>query len=376
MIQNTWTDLDLEKISEYLKNVQGNVVLGIDGFIDNVWQVIETRTSKKEYVLIDKMKKFGEIIVSRGEGGMANELVKKRRSCGGFTANTGRALGKLELSPVMVGMYGKVEVEPIFSEFIEGGTFVTVGDPVVSNILEFTDGKIMMPYLKELLDFDWNQLVDRLGHEKLKSIFGKADIVSLGYLSNMPEFDEIISNIYDNYLTENCAKRMFFDFANVKKMSEAVIKEKLKVLGIFNDKLPMTLSLNEHEAALLFSYYGEELAEDLETTGRAAAAIRKKINLDEIIVHTPHYALAASKSEGIALALQDYRTNPVITTGAGDTFNGGYIAACLHNLNMKERLAMANATTSFYLNNSFPPNREELLQEVKRLKEELKDRVI
>lgn len=371
MSGNNWATIDQHKMINYVENVKGKVVLGIDAFIDQVWQVIETRTGKNEYKLIEKMKKFGEIIVSRGEGGMANELIKKRRSSGGFTANTGRAIGKLGLSTVMIGMYGKDGIEPIFDELKEIGTLISVGDPVISNILEFSDGKIMMPNLNDLLNFDWDSLVRELGHEKLKDIFSNSDIVSIGYWSNMPEFDDIIKKIYENYLSENPPKRMFFDFANIKKRSVEAIKETFMVLGALNEKIPMTLSLNEHEAVLLFSYYGEELSEDIEKAAATTAVLRKKINLDEIIVHTPHYAIAATKSEGIGFALQDYSENPKRTTGAGDTFNGGYIATCLGNLDINERLAVSNATTSFYINNSFPPSREELIGEIKRIKEKL-----
>lgn len=372
MNQKNWAELNQDPMVNYVEGVKGKVVLGIDGFIDQVWQVIETRTGKNEYKLIDKMKAFGEIIVSRGEGGMANELIKKRRSCGGFTANTGRALGKLGLSTLLVGMYGKESIDPIFDEFKDICTLISIGNPVLSNILEFSDGKIMMPHLNELLNFQWKDLVEILGIERIKSIFADADIISLGYWSNMPDFDEMVTRLYDDYLSENPPKRMFFDFANIKKRSVEAIKETFKVLGTLNNKVPMTLSLNEHEGALLFSYYGKELSEDIEAVAAAAASIREEIGLDELIIHTPHYALASSSSEGIGFAIQDYSENPVITTGAGDTFNGGYIASCMGNLNINERLAVSNATTSFYINNGFPPSREELIVEIKRLKEKLR----
>jgi hypothetical protein len=299
---------------------------------------------------------------------MANELIKKRRSCGWFTANTGRAIGKLNMSTIMMGMYGKEVMDPIFNEFKERCTLISLGDPVISNVLEFTDGKIMMPYLNELLNFTWSDLVNLLGDEKLKNIFANADIVSLGYWSNMPTFDEFITKLNDNYLIEKSPKRMFFDFANIKKRSVEAIKETFVVLGNLNDKIPMTLSLNEHEAVLLFSYYDKELSEDPETVAKTAAAIREQINLDELIIHTPHYAVAASKSEGIAISMQDYCLNPAITTGAGDTFNGGYICSSIGDLNISERLAMSNATTRFYITNGFPPNRDELIEEIKRIK--------
>lgn len=371
MKKSTWNDLDIEKVINYAENLHGKIILGIDGFIDQVWQVVETRLSSSEYILIDKMKKFGELIVNRGNGGMANEIISKRRSCGGFTANTGKALCNLDLNPVMLAMYGKDRIDPIFDEFYEKCTVLSVGDPVISNVLEFTDGKIMMPHLNDLLSFQWSDLVSSLGHRALSERFKDADIVSLGYWSNMPKFDEIITEINNNFFKEKCPKRMFFDFANIKKRSVEAINDTFLLLGDLNNKIPMTLSLNEHEAALLFSYYDEAISEDVEGVGETAFSIRERLNLDEIIIHTQHYAVAASASEGIGISIQDYCENPVITTGAGDTFNGGYIATCLGKLNINERLAVANATTRFYVMNGFPPSREQLIEEIKGIKKRL-----
>jgi len=368
MNKSSWSNLDDQKIIKYVKNAKGKVVFGIDGFIDQVWQVVETRKSNNEYVLIDKMKKFGQIIVDRGEGGMANELIRKRRAFGGFTANTGRAVGRLDISTILLGMYGKEMVDPIFNELKKNCELITIGEPVISNILEFSDGKIMMPYLNELLNFTWNDLVKRLGHEKLKSIFHDADIVSMGYWSNMPTFDEFITSMNDEYFADSKPKRLFFDFANVKKRSAKALKKTLEVLGNLNNTIPITLSINEHEAVLLFSYYGKKFTDDVEKLSFIISDMRNELNLDEIVIHTHHYVIGCSKSEGIGISDQDYCENPVITTGAGDNFNGGYVASCLGDLNISERLAMANATTRFYIGNGFPPNKDELMTEITRIK--------
>ncbi len=366
-MSNNWTELNQDKVINYVKNVNGKVVFGIDGFIDQVWQVVETRKPNNEYVLIDKMKKFGELIVNRGEGGMANELIKKRRSFGGFTANTGRIIGYLDLPITLLGMYGKETIDPIFNDLKEKCELITLGDPVISNILEFPDGKIMMPYLNELLNFTWEDLINKLGAEKLKSILEDADIVSLGYWSNMPTFDEFITKLNENYFADKCPRRMFFDFANIKKRSVEAIKDTFKVLGELNKKIPVTLSLNEHEATLLFSYYNEELTGGIKEVAKKANSLRKEININELVIHTLHYVIGASESEGIGICVQDYCEKPAITTGAGDTFNGGYVAASIGDLNINERLALANAGTRFYIGNGFPPNRDQLIEEIKRI---------
>ncbi len=371
MQANNWAMLDEKRLENYIQNLSGKIVLGIDGFIDQVWQVVETRNTDNEYILIDRMQRFGEIIVNRKEGGLANELIKKRRSYGGFTANTGKVLGNLDLNTILLGMYGKEAIDKIFNELRKKCSLISIGDPVISNILEFSDGKIMMPNLDELLNLRWKDLEDAIGDEELQRIFTDVDIVSMGYWSNMPAFDEFISKLNENYFQDRYPKSFFFDFANIKKRSFEALNHTFQVLAEMNDKIPVSLSLNEHEAILLFSHYGREFIDNSEAVAASAAVIRNLTGLSEIIVHTPYYAVIASKSDGIGISIQDYCASPVITTGAGDTFNGGYIASCLGDLNVNERLAMANAATRFYICSGHAPDRDELLAEIKRIKNAL-----
>jgi len=361
--------VNLDKINNKIKNANGKVVLGIDGIIDQVWEILETRISKDEYRLIKKMKEFGQLIVDRGEGGMANELIQKRRCSGGFTANTGRALGTLGFDTVMMGMYGERNIDKVFVEFEEKCELISLGDPAIGNIFEFEDGKIMMPYLDSLLHFDWAQLLDKLHEEKLKEIFRDANVVSIGYWSNMPDFDNIITKLVTDIL-EDDTERMFFDFANISKRSSADLEKTLNILGSLNSKIPVTLSLNKHEAALLFDLYNEEFSDEINEILETSIRVREKINLNELVIHTPYYALAVSPSTSGAL-IQDYCDSPIKTTGAGDTFNAGYIATYLYSLDLIERLAVANATTSFYLKKAIPPTKGELSQELIRIKEKL-----
>ncbi|MDF2889091.1 MAG: hypothetical protein K0R23_3476 [Lacrimispora sp.] len=371
MQHSKWVTMEEGILEAYIRNLSGEIVLGIDGFIDQVWQVIETRTQDNNYILIDKMQEFGNLIVNRREGGMANELIKKRRSYGGFTANTGKALGNMDLATTLIGMYGKEEIDKIFHDLQEKCKLISVGDPVVSTILEFTDGKIMMPNLDELLNFTWKDFLSIIGHDQLQKILLNADIVSLGYWSNMPDFDTFMTELTENYFHENQPRRLFFDFANIKKRSKEAINGTFGVLEKINDKIPVSLSLNEHEAVLLFSYYDREFSENSEEVARDTEYIRNITGLDELIIHTPQYAVMSSKTEGVELLEQDYCAAPVITTGAGDTFNGGYIAACLGDLKAVERLAIANAATRFYISNSHTPDRQELISEIKRIKKVL-----
>ena len=347
------------KISDCIQNIEGKVLLGGDGIIDEVWQIVDVRIDAHNFKPMDNMKKFGELIVERGTGGLAKERVKKRRICGGFTGNVGRAVKALGLDTRFVGMYGTNTdngIDPVFEELHEkSGTshnIISIGDPAVCSILEFTDGKIMMPYLENLLNCDWPQIKSALEEQygKAKNIFDGVQIASWGYWSNIPDFDNVLKGLLESYFKN--VDRMFFDFANITKKSAEALRITLKVMQELNEKTPMSLSLNEHEGDLLLKYYNVHNLK----------ALRDKIGIDEIIIHTPNEALIASANEGYVCVKQDFVENPIRTAGAGDAFNGGYIAACLGNIDAEKRLLIANAATNFYLKNAKPPAKSQLAE--------------
>ncbi|MCL1895665.1 MAG: carbohydrate kinase family protein [Clostridiales bacterium] len=357
--------IDHDRIKERMGGPGGKLVMGIDGFIDEVWQIIASRDSMSEYLLYEKMTDFSGAFAKCSEGGYSNEIVRKRRSYGGFTANTGKAVTRLGVRPVMLGRFGANAIDPVFAGFAESNELVSVGDPGNVQIYEFTDGKLMLVHLQEVMGFDWKCLTDAVPEAGLKAIFADADIIAIGYWSLMPAFDEIVAQVCG--LVRGCGKqqRMFFDFADIRKRDRASLDSTLGHLAELNRQIPMTLSLNENEAEILFSYHGEPFSlEDPSGADIQAERMRGAIGIDELIVHTPYFAAAASESGGSCVMRQHYCTSPVITTGAGDNFNGGYLAAALNGLDMHERLAVANAVTHQYVRLGYSPDMEEMLAEL------------
>ena len=354
-----------KKIIECLENLSGNISLGVDGYVDEVWQVVESRSGRDSYALYNKMRDLGETIVKCGEGGLAREIIRKRRTYGGFTGNTGKAIGRLGLRPTMIGMYGKDSYDPAFEPFHDMCKLISVGDPAICHIFEFADGKAMFPYMENILDFNWQTLINVIGFDRAREIFINSDIIALGYWSSMPSFDNFVSSLCENFIKGGRCRQLFFDFADMRKRDKKSLKYTLEHLAALNKTVPMTLSLNENEAELLFSYYGEHFCEtQLE---KSAARVREQIGLSEIVIHTPHVAAAASAEDGTAIVAQHYCQNAVITAGAGDTFNGGYMAASLGGLGLSERLIVANATAGFYVGNGYAPDVDDLVDKLRSI---------
>jgi sugar/nucleoside kinase (ribokinase family) len=363
-------DTCIKRIENYFAQENGKITLCIDGFVDEVWKILEKRLDRTTFSLYSKVQDFAKAVYESGSGGYSNEIIRKRRGYGGFTGNTGKAIGRLGAVPTIVGMFGKDTIDPAFHGHQEIAKLITVGNPAICQIFEFTDGKIMLPFVEETMDFNWDTLLTAQPWETLKTAFTDCDIAAMGYWAYIPAFDELVSNICESFLIDGRCKRLFFDFADIRKRDRQALDQTLELLARLNSKLPMSLSLNEHEAVLLFSYVGRNFDwKNPEKSENDICYVRKRIGLDELIVHTPYFAVASTETEGVATALQQYCDNPVITAGAGDHFNGGYIAASARQgqLSLYDRLMVGNATTSFYIRNGLSPDMKDLLGELERI---------
>jgi len=193
------------------------------------------------------------------------------------------------------------------------------------------------------------------------------DILGLGYWSLTADFDGFFKGFMAQYETVAPPQRMFFDFADIKKKSNEAFTKSLELIASYNNRIPMSLSLNEHEVFELFSRIGVGSPEETPSAIASALTIaRQKIGFDELIVHTREFAVASNTSDGEAYAMQERQSDVIRTAGAGDSFNGGYICASLGNLPIKERLVIANAATAFFVKHATGPTKKELIAQIEK----------
>jgi len=357
----------MKKYIDTITSLRGTILLGCDGFVDETYEVVEERKSLTDFSPMEHLKQFGELIVERADGGVGVELVPKRRCEGGFAINSGRIAAILGLKPRLPGLYGRTSIDPAFVEFEDSCDLYSLGDPALTIAIEFGDGKLLMTNLEAVSSLTWADFEAFFTEEQRKKLFSGVDILGLGYWSLTADFDGFFKGFMKQYETLKPPRRMIFDFADIKKKSSESFMTSLELIKAYNSKIPMTLSLNEHEVLELCSRVGVGRP-DLtpEAIVSTLPLAREKIGFDELVVHTPEFAAASSAVDGEAYAIQDRQTQVLRSAGAGDSFNGGYMCASLGDLPLKERLVIANATTAFFVTHATGPTKEELIAQIEK----------
>jgi hypothetical protein len=224
----------MKNYSDFIQNLSGKILLGCDGFVDETYQIVEVRKSPTEFTPMSKLKQFGELLVERADGGVGVELVPKRRCEGGFGINTGRVAACLGLKPLLPGLYGSQSIDPAYEEFKDSCELISLGDPALTIALEFGDGKVLMSNLEAVSSLTWSHFEKHFGAEKLREMFSGVDILGLGYWSLTSNFDDLLNGFMKQYETLTPPRRMFFDFADIKKKSSESFIRRLELIKSYS----------------------------------------------------------------------------------------------------------------------------------------------
>ncbi len=342
----------LEKLKGF--NDTKHLLVGFDGFVDEIIHMVDTRKNDKEYERIPDIKSFSERI-AKVAGLSANiEKVPIQTKLGGngpIMANAVIAQGH-EVS--YIGALGKHYIHPVFREFTDKcRKVVSLTEPGYTDALEFYDGKLMLGKMNNLVEVSFENLLEKLPLDELKQLLAETDLLAFTnwtMLSNLNsiivEFNEIIAGLSKKPL-------VFLDLADPKKRTREDISEVLDIIaGIDAETI---LSMNLSESAIISDMLGLK-EEDVLTR---AIKIRDTMGITGIVIHPTNGAAIATERESMWLD-GPYTAKPKLTTGAGDNFNAGFCNGWLAGMEPSECLAMGVCSSGFYVRNASSATREDL----------------
>ena len=181
----------------------------------------------------------------------------------------------------------------------------------------------------------------------------------------IPNMSGIWQNVLQNVLpamqTAFDEKTLFFDLADPEKRKTADVQTALSLIGSFTQAgFKTVLGLNKKEACELYEIYFEKIADyHAAPLEKLARALKEKLLLSCLVIHPVDAACCIYNGEYFSVN-GPYCSAPVLTTGAGDNFNAGFITGWMNGFTMEECLLCGVASSGFYVRNAQSPSTPEL----------------
>lgn len=348
-----------------------SILVGFDGFLDSITSVVHTRRSvgPDDYEPMRTIDMLASRIAAASGGRSTNiELRERELRAGGNGPLLASALCAQGAAVTLIGALGVGEAdavhpayEPLIGRCAEA---VSIGPAARTDALEFDDGKVMFNWSANLDPIDWAFLVERLGTVRLLAMCARVDTIATINWTNLGGLPSIWRGLRDTILSKmDGPPGVFVDLSDPAKRSDDAVRGMLSDLRALSAVAPVTLGLNLAEARRIGSLTEGETTPASADPGvmrDAATRLRSALGLAVVLVHTRGMVAGADDS-GDAAVPTALVERPVISTGAGDHFNGGYIAARTLGLDLAGALASGADTASLYVESGEAPSRARLI---------------
>jgi hypothetical protein len=346
---------------------ESRAFVGFDGFVDDVVHIVHERRSSTDYTPIATIADYARRLALAAGKSTNVEMVTLATKMGGNGPLMADALGRLGCGLRYVGIVGDRAVHPAFEPLVEHGEVIPIGAPAHTIAAEFEDGKIMHGRMDTLLALTPARLLDALGSmDALASRLRGCQLLGLVNWTMTPHATglwQLVAEALATLAPGDRPRLAFFDLCDPQKRPMAQLLEALHVLAGYQDLegVQPILGLNERESELACEALGldpgsgepEALVARAERIGRALRSI-------EVVIHPTRAAAAWSPEGGGSWTAGPHCARPLLTTGAGDHFNGGYCAGRLMGLPPRLALVAGKCVSGHYVRNARGPRAEEL----------------
>jgi len=345
----------LKKLSE-VSNEQFNLntFVGLDGYIDLIQRAVRMQTdSGTEY--FETITEFANHLQkAAGKSGQV-ELVTQEKKLGGNAPIMAHSLGSLGFKTTCIGNFGAASTIDVFQDIHHNVSLLSIGDPAMTNALEFHDGKLILSEVGPFKIQNWEYIKKVAGLENLLDRIDKSKLIALVDWCNLPYSTESWNGILIDILPKIDKKErlFFFDIADPSRRSDEEIKEALDAIAQYNAYGKVTLGLNENETEKLYGCLTRINNED-ETLQLSlidkANYIYNHIKVWNLLVHPTDRSISIQNDKVIELYGRVVK-KPKISTGGGDNFNSGYCVGQLLGFGLEECMITGMASSGAYVQN-------------------------
>jgi len=358
---------------EAKKGFKLNMIIGCDGFVDEIIHLVDKRQDYANYTRIPTIAEYGERI-SRAAGLSANvEMVTIQTKLGGNGPILSNALLEYGVELVYVGALGAPDIHPVFKPMADKAKAVySLCNAASTDALEFEDGKIMMGKHSVLKELTWDAMKNGMGGPAgIAKLINESNLFGMENWTMIPLMSEIweglIAEVFP--LLENRPEKplAFFDLADPEKRTREDLLRAMKLIGQFEGKFRTILGLNESEIYQVAEVMGVKTidAPDADKLKHAVVETHKRLGIYCLMVHPVRSACCAIGNEYFTID-GPYCEKPKLTTGAGDNLNSGFCLGQALGLSPLESLTMGVATSGFYVRNAKSPTFDDVIKFIRQ----------
>jgi hypothetical protein len=336
----------------------GTVVFGFDGYLDRVREVVGDRQGPESYDRLETLAAFDERLSQSVEAGssLSFEWLEQGRRTGGHTCHLARAFGTWAFDPTLVGMYG----DPVWDAFeAEFGDYdlVSLGEPGVTDAVEFDDGKLMLTELSGTSSLDWAGLDERLGHDRLVERLDGAALLGVGYWSETPNLPAILDGLRGVWPDIGAPpETLLLDPGDVRKLDAEGLRAGREAVTRLTDVTDVVVSANRAETDVLADAFDGEADRDFEA---AAETVADALAPTWFVGHgiERSVVVADGDTESVAVPAVD---DPELTTSSGDHFNAGLALGALAGLSPAAAVVVGNSVAGHFVRTADQPSLAEV----------------
>lgn len=331
------------------------IFVGFDGFIDSLLHCVAKRISPKKFIPLSKIEDFATIAQNSLSKNGSVECVTHLQDLGGNAPLLARALASLSHKVILAGCCGFPKLHPLFSSLqTKNISLHSIANPGRTDALEFSDGKLFLGKMEELLTLDLATVLDRFS--ALPDAIIHSSCIATVNWTMMPLVEEFWNYLLKNKTLLSHSPFLFVDLANPSKRPFSDLKKSLSILSKLNKLTPVILGLNYAESEQVAGIYNIPLEKNLLSF---AQSLQQKTTLFSIIIHTKKEAALFSENEHASFQIPWTKT-PFRTTGAGDTFNAGFLSALMEGKSLEQALQTGIAASGIFVRTGNPPTKKSI----------------
>ena len=336
---------------------QMSAFVGLDGFVDEIFHVVDKRESAEKYTRLPTIAQLATRLQAAAGRSTNIELVSQFIKLGGNGPIMANALASLGLQVTYLGNLGYPNLHPVFSDFAKRAKVFSIAEPGYTDALEFEDGKIMVGKHQSLKQVNWENIQSRFGRDKFSCQLASADLVGFVNWTMLTSMSDIWSAVLKDICPALNGKRrkMFFDLADPEKRNAEDISRALQLIASFQKYFDVVLGLNEKEGHEIGSTFGLSVSDSSPAALlKLCKEIHARVPVDTVVIHPTAYALA-SGPDGVFITDGPFTPKPKITTGAGDHFNSGFCLGKLLGFATGQSLLTGVTTSGYYVRSGQSP---------------------